>query len=226
MNDLASVVLSALESDEGDERVRSTDIQAPVAGVHSTPSSSSEEAPSPPKALSTTPLPPPPPPSQRVKSLKEIATAAVESSDESLTESATESILQTMPSLIYVHDACAMHDIPGHPEQKARVLVIAKALKKVFPQVPHRFSRKATWEELQLFHSAHHLQIMQTIFKRVSTIAAQMKQQAVSAPDGKRSPSRHNRKDILHIDPDTSVMPHTEEAALRAAGRREKEILL
>lgn len=56
---------------------------------------------------------------------------------------------------VYWHPACALHNIPNHPEQPARVTHILRALHQSFdsdPRVTFREAQAATADHIKLFH--------------------------------------------------------------------------
>lgn len=92
------------------------------------------------------------------------------------------------------HRACELHDMgSGHPESPARL----RAIETVFAQdglldaLDVREAPRATREQLCRVHDADYVDAL-----------------AAAAP----------QSGLVHLDPDTSMNPHSHEAALRAAG--------
>ena len=94
--------------------------------------------------------------------------------------------------VLITHPDCLLHNIVGHPESPARLASILKAVDGTFADDLARIEAPlATREQLLRAHSREHVE---SIFS--------------SAPDSGYFP----------IDPDTTMMPATLNAALRAAG--------
>ena len=94
--------------------------------------------------------------------------------------------------VLITHPDCLLHNIVGHPESPARLASILKAVDGTFADDLARIEAPlATKEQLLRAHSREHVEL---IFS--------------SAPDSGYFP----------IDPDTTMMPATLNAALRAAG--------
>jgi len=93
---------------------------------------------------------------------------------------------------LITHPDCLLHDIEGHPESPARLSSILRAVDAAFGDELARVEAPlATREQLLRAHSRKHVE---SIFN--------------AAPDS----------GYLPIDPDTTMMPATLNAALRAAG--------
>lgn len=98
-----------------------------------------------------------------------------------------------MTIAILSHPDCELHNIPGHPEQPARVKVIEQALKQYPFKTPVKFvkANRATREQLIGAHTENHVD---WIF-------------SISPKSGE-----------IEIDADTHMTPFTLNAALHAAG--------
>jgi acetoin utilization deacetylase AcuC-like enzyme len=100
----------------------------------------------------------------------------------------------SMPVALISHPACRLHQMgAGHPEQPARIGVIADQLlgRRLYDLLAHYDAPRATVEQLARVHPREYIE-------RIS-----MK----SPEDG-----------LTYLDPDTAMCPETLEAALRAAG--------
>ena len=136
-------------------------------------------------------------------------------------------------------------------EQRLRVIRILKKLKEIYPNIEQKISRKASYDEISMFHSTLHIKKLKIIFDKVKKLSElhPLPKLELIGTDGniyyiilryilifiktyifnkhsilgrRQSPPRRNRKDIIEIDEDTQVMGFTEEAALYAAGHRVK----
>ncbi|MFO1393679.1 MAG: histone deacetylase family protein [Steroidobacteraceae bacterium] len=99
-----------------------------------------------------------------------------------------------MPVAFISHPACRLHQmVPNHPEQPARVVVIAEELRArgALDYLSQYEAPRATDEQLARVHPAEYLQYIRA-----------------KAPAAGLEP----------LDPDTTMCPDTLEAALRAAG--------
>ncbi len=98
-----------------------------------------------------------------------------------------------MTTLLYEHEAFAAHETPeGHPERAARYVAAAKALAgEAFSALERRTPPAASREALARVHSKD---FIEALF-------------AAAPAEG-----------MIRLDPDTSMGPHSLEAALRAAG--------
>ncbi len=98
-----------------------------------------------------------------------------------------------MTTLLYAHDAFGAHETPpGHPERAERYAAAAKALAaERFDALLRRTPPQASREALARVHKP---QFIDTIF-------------AAAPDDG-----------MVRLDPDTTMGPHSLDAALRAAG--------
>ena len=99
-----------------------------------------------------------------------------------------------MPVALISHPACRLHQMgAGHPEQPARIGVIADQLlgQRLFDFLGHYDAPRATVEQLARVHPREFIE-------RISM----------------KSPE----EGLAHLDPDTAMCPDTLEAALRAAG--------
>jgi len=105
------------------------------------------------------------------------------------------------PSIAFFwHPDCERHCMShSHPEQPARVTAILEQLRNEYHGDHFRIAPKVTDEQILLFHTNRHLET----FKRLCT----------TAENGKEMRNR-----FIPYDSDTVVMPHTRDAAYRAAG--------
>jgi acetoin utilization deacetylase AcuC-like enzyme len=100
---------------------------------------------------------------------------------------------------VYSHHDCTLHHIESHPECPARISSILDKLKidgnkhVCFADAP-----LATSEDLMLFHTQHHVHNIMQKCGQVELAKQKML-------------SRNNRRKqaVVHIDEDTSVMPHS-----------------
>ena len=100
----------------------------------------------------------------------------------------------TLPVALISHAACRLHQMaPGHPEQPARVSVIAEELRArgLHDFLAHYEAPRATDEQLARVHPPGYIELIR---------------------------SRAPAAGLEQLDPDTAMCPDTLEAALRAAG--------
>lgn len=99
-----------------------------------------------------------------------------------------------MQTAYITHPACLKHDMGSfHPESPDRIRAIEDRLiaSGIFPLLAHHEAPRATHEQLARVHAPEYIHAIE----------------AASPKEG-----------TVHLDPDTSMNPHTLEAALRAAG--------
>jgi acetoin utilization deacetylase AcuC-like enzyme len=105
----------------------------------------------------------------------------------------------TFPTALVTHLACNRHDTgPGHPESQARLPAMLDAVRRdaeLAAVLAERQARPAVEEDLLRVHTPEHV---------------------VSVREAAAEASR--RGEILWLDPDTAVSPHSWDAALAAAG--------
>jgi len=95
--------------------------------------------------------------------------------------------------LLYTHPACLLHDAgPGHPESPSRLQAVLEALDADrFAMLDRIEAPRATRAQLERVHGKH---LVDLVFDNAPS-------------DG-----------YVRVDPDTTMCPHSLEAALRAAG--------
>ena len=96
-------------------------------------------------------------------------------------------------TLLFTHEACVLHDMgAGHPEQPARLTSVLKGLEEAeFSSLTRKVAPLANKDQVALMHPMSH----------VERILAAVPENG-----------------LVSIDGDTSLCPHSGEAALRAAG--------
>ena len=105
-----------------------------------------------------------------------------------------------MVTALFAHESFAAHETPpGHPERAERAQVVAKALADdAFAGLKREEPPVADWEAIARVHGAAHLDLV-----REAGTAARSEE-----ADGR----------LIGLDPDTSLGPHSLEAARRACG--------
>jgi len=74
------------------------------------------------------------------------------------------------PCYVITHDVCLQHDIPGHPECPERLSSILSRLSSERPDlVVNQASRKASREQLLLFHTEGHIKKLERVFEKVES---------------------------------------------------------
>ncbi|MBN1195301.1 MAG: histone deacetylase [Methanomicrobiaceae archaeon] len=96
-----------------------------------------------------------------------------------------------MTCSVITHPACALHDLPGHPESQERIAI---ACSGVPAGTPRREARMATIEEIRRVHLPGHIALVQNACD--------------CCPDG----------DVRFLDPDTYITRDSYEIARYAAG--------
>eukprot|EP01039_Chlorochromonas_danica_P006519 gene6519-7190_t len=105
---------------------------------------------------------------------------------------------------VFWHPACALHDIPDHPEQPDRVNKTIQALRQstLLQDVSFREASLAPMETTRLFHSEKMIKAFKTLWKETEETYYRKKEIISESLDGG----------------DTKVMFTTREAVLRAVG--------
>lgn len=96
---------------------------------------------------------------------------------------------------VYFHPLCEQHRVVGHPERPERVQHILSSLRNAQPDAEYIEAPECTDEDILLYHSRSHLDLLQSYFDRAE-----------------------KKKTLQQIDGDTGVMIGTRDAIYRAAG--------
>lgn len=96
---------------------------------------------------------------------------------------------------IFYSEACAEHDLPGHPERPERVRKMMVSLQEQFPRSCFSEATACNDEDILLFHTTRHLKVLKDKCKRAE-----------------------KTRRAQPIDPDTAVMFASRAAIYHATG--------